>query len=79
MLKLTDKYFAITPTNDPHSVVDINGYTYRVCNSEHYYCTLDKAKEAYLKMTGEPYIGMNNPTTRYYIIEIKITLETNRI
>lgn len=78
MLKLVNKYFAISPKNDPHSVVDIDGKLYPIRNDRYYYCTLDAAKEAFLEMTGEPYTNLNNPS-RYYIIEIVTTLETNRI
>lgn len=78
MLKLVDRYFAISPKNDPHSVADIDGSLYAIRDSRHYYCTLKAAKEAFLEMTGEEYTDLNNPS-QYYIIEIKATLETDRI
>lgn len=78
MIKLVDKYFAISPKNNPHSVADIDGKLYPVRDSRYYYYTLDAAKEAFLEMTGEEYTDLNNPT-QYYIIEIVTTLETNRI
>lgn len=78
MTKLADKYFAISPKDNPDKQIDSIGHLCDIRDTRYWSPSFAAAKNVFAWVTGIQYTDFNNPS-EYHIVEVAVTVKTNRI